>query len=452
MKAIILAAGKGTRMKSKINKVMHLVGGLPMIRHVLNAVKGAGVNDCFLVIGHGGDEIKEYLGDEVTYILQMQQLGTGHAVMQAEPHCNLKGESVLVLAGDTPLITEEIIKDLIETHKNNAAAATVLVTKVADPTGYGRIIRAENGRFRIVEEKDASPAEKLVQEINTGCYCFDASELFVALKQVRADNEQGEYYLTDVLEIMQSSGQAVVTSFTADFEAVQGINNRLQLAEAEKILQRRIQRRLMESGVTIIAPETTFIGSEVRIGQDTIIYPFTIIEGKTVIGQDCKIGPGARIKDSIIGDMVEIDSSVVISSTIGDRVTIGPFAYLRPETKLARGVKVGDFVEIKKSIIGENSKVPHLSYVGDSNIGKNVNIGAGTITCNYDGVNKHRTVIEDNAFIGSNTNLVAPLTIGRGAKTGAGSTITKDVPEGVLAVEREKQRHIPLSKMTVKKE
>lgn len=445
MKAIILAAGKGTRMKSKHSKVMHQVAGLPMISHVLDAVNGAGINDCFVVIGYGGEEIRQYLGDRVKYVVQTEQLGTGHAVMQAEPFCRDDREPVLVLAGDTPLLTSEIIEQLVDAHRLEAASATVLTTKIDNPTGYGRIVREGEGKIRIVEEKDASPGQRAIKEVNTGSYCFNSLDLFWALKNLTPQNAQGEYYLTDVLEILQNEGKSVAVSYTPDFEAVQGINDRLQLAEAEKVFQKRVCHRLMESGVTIIDPATTFIGKNVKIGRDTVVYPFTLIEGKTEIGEDGVIGPRSRIVDSVVGNRVVIDSSVVLDSCLADDVTVGPFSYLRPETRLQAGVKIGDFVEIKKSVIGEGSKVPHLSYLGDSTVGKNVNIGAGTITCNYDGINKHPTIIGDQVFIGSNTNLVAPITVGSGAKTGAGSTLTKDIPEGVLAVEREKQRHIPLA-------
>lgn len=446
MKAIVLAAGKGTRMKSKIPKVMHQVAGLPMISHVLDAVNGAGINDCLLVIGHGGEEIKQYLGDRVKYVVQAEQLGTGHAVMQAEPFFRDDNQSVLVLAGDTPLLTSQILQMLIETHQNSGSSATVLTTGLDDPAGYGRIVREGEVKIRIVEERDASELEKKIKEINTGSYCFRAADLFSSLKEISPQNQQGEYYLTDVLEVLQNKGKSVTTSFTSDYEAVQGINDRIQLSEAEKVFQRRVCRELMLSGTTIIDPQTTFIGKQVKIGQDTRIYPFTIIEGKTEIGESCQIGPRSRIKDSKIGNQVIIDSSVVLESCLEDGVKVGPFSYLRPGTHLCTGVKVGDFVEIKKSLIGTDSKVPHLSYIGDSTVGENVNIGAGAITCNYDGVNKHPTLIGDHVFIGSNTNLVAPVTIGSGSKTGAGSTITKDVPEGVLAMEREKQRHLPLSR------
>lgn len=438
--AVILAAGKGTRMKSRLPKVLHQVAGKPMVRHVLEAVQSLGINQQILVIGHEAELVKAALGEQVRYAIQAEQLGTGHAVMQAQPLIGEEIKTVLVLCGDTPLLRAETLAILLAEHQQTGAAATVLTANLTDPSGYGRIIRDAQGLVeRIVEEKDASAEEKRVQEINTGTYCFDKVALFKALGEISPANAQGEYYLTDVLSVLRGAGQKVGAVVAADPRETYGINSRVQLAEAEKILRYRKLVRLMEAGVTIIDPATTFIDDEVEIEPDTIIYPNTIIERGSRIGCECVIGPGTRIVESRIGNRVEIQNSVLLKSLVGDECTIGPFAYLRPGTELAGKNRVGDFVEIKNSKVGEGSKIPHLAYVGDATVGRNVNIGCGTITCNYDGVRKWPTRIGDGAFIGSNTNLVAPVEIGANAVTGAGSTITKDVPADSLAVERSRQ-------------
>lgn len=439
--AVVLAAGKGKRMKSSLPKVMHRVGGKFLIRHVLDALEEAGIKDIVLVVGHGAEIVRSSLGEGYRYVLQGEQLGTAHAVWQAKDALSEECRTVVVVCGDTPLLSSATLRSLIEQHQRNQAQATVLSAVFKNPTGYGRIVRNEDGEWeRIVEESDASAAEKAICEGNTGTYCFEREWLFKALPYVGKGNAQGEYYLPDVLLVLKRWGQKVqVLPLAAEEEAL-GINSRQQLAEIEKILRERTLERLMEEGVTIVDPASTFVDTAVEVGRDTIIYPFTFLEGKTRVGANCRLGPFARIVDSSLGEEVEVQNSVILQSTLGNRCTVGPFAYLRPDTCLADGVKVGDFVEIKKSQVGEGSKIPHLSYVGDAVIGKNVNIGAGTITCNYDGVNKFVTLIEDEAFIGSNTNLVAPVKIGASAVTGAGSTITKDVPAGALAVERSRQK------------
>lgn len=414
-----------------------------MIWYVVKAAKEAGIDDIILVVGHGREIVEEALaGENLRFVVQEQQLGTGHALMQAQGSIN-PTNTLLVLAGDTPLLEGKTLKKLLNFHQQQQARATVLSGLLPDPYGYGRIIRqADGGLERIVEEKDASPEEKEIAEINTGMYCFQAGAVFAALSQVERSNAQGEYYLTDVLPILKNDGHKVAVLATDEVDQIHGINDRIQMASAEAIIRQRHNYELMKNGVTIMAPDTTFIDSAVKIGIDTVIYPFTIIEGQTVIGENCTIGPYTRINDSSIGNDVVIESSRIKEARIGNHCNIGPFAYLRPEADLQENVKVGDFVEIKKSIIGAGSKIPHLSYVGDALLGKEVNIGAGTITCNYDGKKKSRTILEDHVFIGSNTNLVAPVTIGENSITGAGSTITRDIPAHTLAVERAEQKHI----------
>ena len=441
--AVILAAGKGVRMVSALPKILHPAAGKPMIAHIIDQVKAAGINDIVLVIGFGREQVEETLsGEQVRFAVQEQQLGTGHALMQAVSAVDHDGQ-ILVLGGDTPLLTAELLQELMDHHVRQGAAATVLTCSIEDPHGYGRIIRDDADYLdRIVEEKDADAAQKTIQEINSGIYCFDAGLVFSCLSGLSNDNAQQEYYLTEVLEILKRENKPVSIYMSSDSELISGINDREQLAFAEAVLRQRKNLQLMKEGVTIRDPASTFIDMDVEIGQDTVILPFTMIEGRTVIGKDCAIGPGTRINSSSIGNGVHIENSRISEAEIGDECNIGPFAYLRPGSVLHKGVKVGDFVEIKKSVIGEHSKIPHLSYVGDAQIGKAVNIGAGTITCNYDGKNKYLTVLEDGVFIGSNTNLVAPITIGKNSTTGAGSTITEDVGENSLAIERAPQKNI----------
>lgn len=437
---VVLAAGKGVRMRSRLSKVLHPVAGMPMVSHVIGAAQAAGAHKLVLVVGHGRQEVMAALkGQAISFVVQEQQLGTGHALLQAKPEVGAE-DLVLVLAGDTPLLQAGSLRTLIEFHQANRASATVLTAQLPDPYGYGRIIRdAEGSLVKIVEEKDATPEERLVQEINSGMYCFDY-EVFSALENLTPENAQGEYYLTDALTALKKMGRRVLAVQAAQEDDIYGINDRVQLAFAEKKMQRRKCRELMLSGVTVIDPETTYVHSQVIIGQDTVLAPFTMLEGCTEVGEGCLIGPGSKIVDSRIGDHTRIDSSRVLQSVIGDDCDIGPYAYIRPGVIVHDGVKIGDFVEVKKSEIGSGSKIPHLSYVGDAVLGEKVNVGAGTITCNYDGVNKYPTFIEDGAFIGSNSNLVAPVRIGAGAVIGAGSTITRDVPSMALGVERASQK------------
>lgn len=442
--SVILAAGKGTRMKSRLPKVLHRVCGKPMLEHVILSACEAGVDRNIVVVGHEADMVREAVGLEVEWIYQSEQLGTGHAVMQAEQVLAGFSGNILVLCGDTPLVTSGTLTRLLETHESQGYAATVLTAVMEDPTGYGRIVRDQNGQMReIVEHKDATAAQLEINEVNTGIYCFRGPELFAGLKEINPVNAQGEYYLTDVLAVLNKKGGAVGAQKAAEALETMGINSRVQLAEAEKIMRLNILRQLMIDGVTVIDPQNTYIDRDIRIGCDTVIYPGTVIEGNCSIGENCCLGPYSRLKDVTIGSNVTVQNSVVVESSIGNGVTVGPFAYIRPGTVLGDNVKVGDFVEIKKSVIGKGSKVPHLSYVGDAQIGEAVNVGAGTITCNYDGTHKWNTIIGDNSFIGSNTNLVAPVEVGKNAIIGAGSTVTKNVPEGALCVERSKQEIYP---------
>lgn len=430
-------------MRSAYPKVVHKVAGLTMIQHVVEAVQAAGITDILVVVGHGREYVQQALtGMDVDFVVQEQQLGTGHALRQAEAVAK-DADTVLVLSGDIPLIQSDTLAKLLSRHLEDNSAATVLSALVDNPTGYGRIIRnSDQSLQRIVEEKDANPEQRRICEINSGIYCFNRREVFLRLADLTTSNAQGEYYLTDVLTMMIADGLPVGVTICEDSSDVLGINDRLQMAQSEALLRRRKNIALMQSGVTMIAPDTVFIDKRVTIGEDTIIHPHTIIEGSTVIGPQCEIGPAVRISNSTVGCKVVIETARIIEAHIGDQCTIGPFAYLRPGTRLDKGVKVGDFVEVKNSTVGEGSKIPHLSYVGDAQVGRGVNIGAGTITCNYDGANKYPTFLEDGVFIGSNTNLVAPVRIGRNSVTGAGSTITRDVPEDSLAVERAQQKNI----------
>ncbi|NLC76137.1 MAG: bifunctional UDP-N-acetylglucosamine diphosphorylase/glucosamine-1-phosphate N-acetyltransferase GlmU [Clostridia bacterium] len=442
--AVILAAGKGTRMHSRRPKVLHAIAGKALVQHVVDEVQAAGVDQVVLVIGHGGEEVKKTLGDGFTYAWQKEQLGTGHAVMQAMAHLDPEVERVVVLSGDVPLLRGDTVKQLLDRFAQAQAKGAVLTAYVDDPSGYGRIVRdAGNKVVQIVEHRDASPDQLTIREINSGTYCFDKTVLEEALRELKPDNVQGEYYLTDVIQQMGRRGLTVIAFPVEDPLEIMGINNRAQLAAAEAVFRDRINQRLMLSGVTLIDPQTTYIDAQVRIGSDTIIYPFTILRGNTCIGQDCLVGPNTDLTDTTVGNGVRIRQTVAEEAEIGNNCTIGPFSYLRPGTVLRDGVKVGDFVEIKNSVLEEGSKVPHLTYIGDALIGKSVNVGAGTITCNYDGKNKYQTIIGDGTFIGSNSNLVAPLKIGANAYVAAGSTLTSDVPEGSLAVARERQRIIP---------
>ncbi|MDA8440814.1 MAG: bifunctional UDP-N-acetylglucosamine diphosphorylase/glucosamine-1-phosphate N-acetyltransferase GlmU [Peptococcaceae bacterium] len=440
--AIVMAAGKGTRMKSKLPKVLHQVCGKPLVSHVIQAIRDVGIDDIIVVVGHEGAKVEEALGNEVRYAYQNEQLGTGHAVLQAKGIVDTR-KNILVVSGDTPLLSAKTLADLLNRHQDGKVEVTVLTAVLDDPIGYGRVIRDNSNLVvGIIEEKDASAQERLINEINTGTYCFDGNFLFDALQNLQPNNAQKEYYLTDVLAHAVSSGRGAQSIVCHDPREMQGVNSRLQLAEVAKAMNGLNVARLMDQGVTIVDPETTYVETDVQVGQDSILMPFTFLYGKTKVGEDCIIGPQSRLVNSTIGNSVTIENSIVKESIIGNDCLVGPYAYLRPGTVLADNVKVGDFVEIKKSHIGEGSKVPHLSYVGDASIGKDVNIGAGTITCNYDGENKYPTEIGDGAFIGSNTNLVAPVKVGSKAVIAAGSTLTKDVPNEGLGVARSRQVNV----------
>ncbi len=440
--AVVLAAGIGKRMKSHVPKVLHPVLGRPMLSYVIDAVRGSSPKKIVVVLGHGRDDVKESIGQAgILFAEQKVQLGTGHAADCARGElAGFKG-NILILNGDFPLITSKSLKNLVKKHTEGGADVSFLTADITDPSGYGRVLRnLKGGVEKIIEEKDASPDEKKISEINSGTYCVKSDFLWEVLKGVGSGNRQKEYYLTDIIEIAVKRSRRVLGVKSRDGSEALGVNDRVQLSEVEAILKKRVNDSLMRAGVSMIDPGTTFVSPDARIGADTVIYPGTYIYGKTVIGAGSSLGPGAWIQDSVLGKGVEVRlSSYIANCKIGDNVIVGPFAHLRPGAEIMDGVKIGNFVEIKKSRIGSGSKVPHLSYVGDAVIGKDVNIGAGTITCNYDGFRKHETVIEDGVFIGSDTMLVAPIRVGRGATTGAGSTITKDVPEGALAIGRAKQ-------------
>lgn len=441
--SVILAAGKGTRMKSALPKVLHKVGGKPMVQHVLDAAKEAGTTRNVIVIGFGGEKVKETIGEQAEIVVQAEQLGTGHAVRQAEGVLSGVEGTVLVLCGDTPLLTGALLKKLCKEHEVSGAKATVLTAIMPDATGYGRIIRDKSGNVaKIVEHKDATEEERKVQEVNSGIYCFDKKALFDALTKVGCDNAQGEYYLPDVLEILKDQGEKIWATAADDYEETLGINSRVQLAGAEKILRRRKNVELMDNGVTLLDPDSTFVDADVVIGKDTVIYPFTWLEGKTIIGENCIVGPSSRFSDVKIGNNVTAQFTYAHECEVADDVTMGPYVHLRPDTKLSEKVKIGNFVEVKNSNIGVGSKLPHLSYIGDCDMGSGVNMGCGTITVNYDGKNKYRTNIGDNVFVGCNSNLVAPVSVSDGAYVAAGSTITKEVPEDNLAVGRARQKNI----------
>jgi bifunctional UDP-N-acetylglucosamine pyrophosphorylase/glucosamine-1-phosphate N-acetyltransferase len=431
-------------MKSKLYKVMHPVCGKPLVGHVLDVLDDVKADRKIVIVGHGAETVKAYLGDRAEYALQAQQLGTGHAAQQAEQL--LEGEEgiAIITTGDTPLITSESLSEMIRMHVENSASATILTAQLDNPHGYGRIIRNDQGYVtRIVEQKDCSPEQHLVQEINTGICCFDKKKLFAALKEVKNENSQQEFYLTDVIGILSDAGEKVAGYCTPDSSEGMGINDRVQLAEAEQAMRARINRKHMLNGVTIIDPHNTYIEKEVLIGADTVLQPGTLLRGKTIIGEQCDIGPHADITDSIVANQVSIQHSVLLEAEVGEETSVGPYAYLRPGARIGSHVKIGDFVEIKNAAIGDGTKVSHLSYIGDAAVGKNVNIGCGAITVNYDGFNKNLTEIGDDAFVGSNVNLIAPVKIGEGAYVVAGSTITHEVEAGDVAIARERQTNKP---------
>lgn len=443
LRAVILAAGKGTRMRSKLPKVLHKVGGKAMLQHVLDAADAAGAAEKVVIVGHGAELVESMVGEQGKIVLQAEQLGTGHAVMQTKDALAGFTGTAMILCGDTPLLDGEELKKFYEAHVQSGAAATVLTAFMDNPFGYGRIVRDADGNVQgIVEEKDADAQQKLIKEINTGIYCLECPLMFDVLAMLTCDNAQGEYYLTDVLTKLNEAGKKVGGVVTEDSDMVMGINSRRQLAEAESVMRVRILNKLMDEGVTIMDPASTFIESSVKIGRDTVIYPFTWLEGSTEIGEECEIGPNVRLTNVEVGNGTHLQFVYGHDCKVCDEVTAGPYVHLRPDTVIGNKVKIGNFVEVKNSNVGTGTKLPHLTYIGDSDIGSGVNMGCGCITVNYDGKKKHRTVIEDNAFVGCNTNLVAPVTVKAGCYIGAGSTITKEVPENSLGIARAKQKNI----------
>jgi bifunctional UDP-N-acetylglucosamine pyrophosphorylase/glucosamine-1-phosphate N-acetyltransferase len=436
---LILAAGLGTRMKSDRAKVLHEIGGLPLIVYVCRTAQSLGPAKIYVVVGHQATEVEaavqNEIGDLAEFVTQTQQRGTGDAVMAARSQLASRDSLVLVLSGDVPLIGSETLDAFIENHKSSRAACSLLSVRLENPTGYGRIVRDDNDQFaRITEQKDATPEEQKIKEINSGIYCFDSRKLFSALERVKPSNKQGEYYLTDVPEILLSDGEAVNVFLHGDAREVSGINTRAELAEFENLLRRNTIRKLMsEGGVTFIDPSHAYISGEAEVGRDCVIYPDVSIEGKSTVGRNCEIRSGTRITNSRLADNVVVkDHCVIIDSEIESNCSVGPFAHLRMNTRLEENSVVGNFVEVKKSRLGRGSKSMHLTYLGDATIGEQTNIGAGTITCNYDGKNKHETIIEDDVKIGSDTMLVAPVRVGKGSVTAAGSVVTEDVPPNTL--------------------
>lgn len=442
---VILAAGQGTRMKSNLPKVLHPISGRPMIEHVLDTAQTVSPDTITLIVGHQADIVRAKLGNvqKIQFAVQEPQLGTAHALQQAEPLLAGRSGALLLLSGDVPLLSPGTLKRLLETHRSSGAAATVVTATVERPYGYGRIVRSRGRISRIVEERDASPTQRQIKEINSGIYAFDLEPLFEALRGIASQNAQGEFYLTDLVAIYRRRKLPVETLLIENAQEIRGINSRSELAEVSRLVRQKKNEELMAAGVTFIDPATTYVDPEAEIAADTVLHPGVIIEGRTRIGAACEIQAYVRISDSEIGDRVTINSFCLLSGAqVATGAALGPFAHLRPGTKIGENARIGNFVELKNTTLGPGSKANHLSYLGDATIGANVNVGAGTITCNYDGVNKHRTVIEDGAFIGSDSQLIAPVTVGKEAYVGAGSSIVSDVPAGALGIARSRQTNI----------
>jgi bifunctional UDP-N-acetylglucosamine pyrophosphorylase / glucosamine-1-phosphate N-acetyltransferase len=439
LRVLILAAGKSTRMKSKYAKVLHKAGGATLIDHVLRAARSLST-EITIVIGHSAEKIRELL-PESRFVEQKEQLGTGHAVMSARDDFKGYAGNVLILPGDVPLVSAKTLEALVEFHVKGGYAASILTTELSNPHGYGRIVRKTNDEVEsIVEHRDAHSEVLKIREINSGVYVFDAPSLFEALTKIGTNNAQGEFYLTDAIGILVESSQRVGAFKIDNSEEVLGINTRQELAAVDRVMRRNKCDALMTNGVTIIDPDSTFIDVDVHIGPDTVIYPSVQIQGQTFIGEDVTIHSFCRVANSKIGARsVLLNGCVIVNSTLGEQLSVGPYAHLRTDVTLADRVKVGNFVELKKASLGTGSKSMHLAYLGDATIGENVNIGAGTITCNYDGFQKHPTVIEDGAFIGTDSQLIAPVRIGKNAYIAAGSSITDDVPPDSLAIARGRQ-------------
>ena len=440
IEAIVLAAGEGKRMKSDCAKVLNRVCGKTMIDCVKDSIIKSGISDIVVVVGHKKEDIMEELQDSVRYAIQKKQLGTGHAVGIACKYLKKDCNYVVILCGDTPLVTPETIINTIKYHKDNDFSATMVSAYFDNPEGYGRIVRDDNGNVvKIVENKDANDKEQRIKEINSGIYCFDVDSLKYAVNKINSNNSQGEYYLTDTIEILIKSGKRVGAKIISDNNEIFGVNNKIQLEKANSVMRKRINEKHMLNGVTFIDSSLAYIESEVKIGKDTLIYPNTIIEGNTVIGENCVIGPSTKIVSSNIKNGVVIKNSEVLESEIDDNTKVGPFAYVRPNSKIGKKVKIGDFVEIKKSSVGDNTKISHLTYVGDAKVGKGVNLGCGVVVVNYDGKNKYETTIGDNSFVGCNVNLISPVNVEKNTFIAAGSTITEEVPENALAIARSRQ-------------
>src|SRR5262245_22060124 len=442
---VVLAAGKGTRMKSAHPKVLHRVGGRSMIERVLDRARELGAATTVVVVGHQADEVKRSLmsRSDLTFVVQEPQLGTADALLTAAPALAGKTGTLVLLSGDVPLLRAQTLDKLTETHRQTRAAMTILTAELNHPHGYGRIVRAGEKIARIVEDKDATPTEREIHEINSGIYAFELNGLFDAVRTIASENAQGEYYLPDLVGIYWQRGKTVETVIVGNPHEILGINSRAELAAMNQIVKHEKNTELMASGVTIEDPATTYVDPDVEIGPDTIIHPCVFIERGTVVGRACEIHSGARIVNSRLGDRVTVlNHSVIMNSHVDDDASVGPFAHLRNHVSVGAHAKVGNFVEMKNTKFGEGSKSGHLAYLGDAEIGKNVNIGAGTITCNFDGKHKHVTTIEDGAFIGSDTQLVAPVTVGERAYVGTGTTVREDVPSAALAVSAGKQRNI----------
>ena len=442
---VILAAGQGTRMKSTLPKVLHRVGGLALVDHAIRVARTVSPDTVTVVTGHASARVREYLvnNPSIRTALQEPQLGTAHALQQVEPLMAGEAGTLVLLSGDVPLLSSATLANLVNRHKSAAAAATVVTATVERPYGYGRIVRSNDKIAKIVEERDASPAERGIKEINAGIYAFDLAPLFDALRSIASQNAQGEFYLTDLIGIYRRRGLVVETASAQTADEIRGVNSRAELGEVGRLVRQKKNEELMASGVTIVDCATTYIDVDVTVGPDTVIHPNVVIEGQTTIGSACEIRPNVCIQDSRIGDRVTIKSFCVLDgATVANDAGVGPFAHIRPQSEIGPGAKVGNFVELKKTVLGAKSKANHLSYLGDATIGANVNVGAGTITCNYDGVAKHQTVIEDGAFIGSDTQLIAPVTVGTGAYVGAGSSITENVPAGALGIARARQSNV----------
>ena len=439
LKSIIMAAGKGSRMISELPKVIHLAHSKPMVVRIIDALNALDVEENVLILGHKREKVLEVLGNDISYVIQEEQLGTGHAVKQAEEKIKNYNGDILIINGDIPLIQKETLVNFYNEYKKENADGIVLTAIFDNPFSYGRIFKENDRVLKIVEEKEANEEQKKIKEVNAGVYIFKAQHLAYALGKINNNNEKGEYYLTDVIEILASENKKIISYSLEDSMEIQGVNSKVELALVSRVLRERKNKSLMESGVILIDPATTYIDDEVKIGKDTVIYPNVTIQKNTEIGENCEILSGTRIIDSKILNNVRIENSVIEESIIENGVTIGPFAHLRPKSHLKENVHIGNFVETKKSTLEKGVKAGHLTYLGDAHVGEKTNIGAGTITCNYDGKNKFKTEIGENVFIGSDTMLVAPVNVGANALVGAGSVITKDVPNNSLAVSRSKQ-------------